>query len=314
MVFWHPVFVFFPEFLLPLCLLRVFGNCIMMSKKVFKTGSGNPPGAFRIADFLTRWTECLHGAGDLRANLALFADLTGARLVSLTRFDPKTGRQRMITCFDLDAEGGKRPLIKAMAPFILNGHAIYARPGTIWTLSEKDSGPHPELDHRSQAWMRERGFSEVVVILLGRNDTEIDAIEFYRSSPITYADDPTFQWLVASVAEVWGRRRKGRIARLLRSVPAISDRLGQPDPTTQGDPLSPENPFKLTAAESRLCVLIQAGLTFKQISAETGVAESTVRTHLRSIYAKTGAAGQVGLMRMLMHGSQAAENAVRQRA
>lgn len=280
----------------------------MTSKKVVNTIWSNPSGAFRIADFLTRWTECLHGAGDLRASLALFADLTAARLVTLTRFDPKTERQRIITCFDLDAQGGKRPVIKAMAPFILNGHAIYARPGTIWTLSEKDSAPHRELDPRSQDWMRARGFDEVVVILLGRNETEIDAIEFYLGNGITYADDPTFQWLVASVAEVWERRRKGRIARLLRSVPAISDRLGQPDPTALDDLLSLENPFKLTAAESRLCVLIQAGLTFKQISAETGVAESTVRTHLRSIYAKTGAAGQVSLMRMLMHGGQAAQN------
>ncbi|MBE0413733.1 helix-turn-helix transcriptional regulator [Yoonia sp.] len=286
----------------------------MMCEKVVNTTRKKPSGALRIADFLTRWTECLHGAGDLRDSLALFADLTGARLVTLARFDPKTGRQRIITCFDLDAQAGKRPLIKAMAPFILNGHGIYARPGTVWTLSEKDSEPHSHMDARSQRWMTDRGFEEVVVIPLGRHDTEVDAIEFYRSNPVTCADDPTFQWLATSVADVWGRRRKGRIARLLRSVPAISNQLGQPDLTAPDDPLSSENPFQLTAAESRICMLIQAGLTFKQISAETGVAESTMRSHLRSIYAKTGAAGQVGLMRMLMHVDQTAQDAVGRRA
>ena len=266
---------------------------------VHKAG-GQPTTIIQAADFLVRWAECLHGSGNLRDTLDLFAELTGSRVVNLLRFDPETGRQRTITCFDLDARVGKRPLTKGMAPSILRGHGVYARPGTIWTLGEKDRVQRVELDNRSQRWMEDRGFGEVVVIPMGRDGTDIDAIEFYRAEPLEDTNDPTLKWLASSAAEVWSRRRKGRIARLLRSVPAITERLQSPDPEAPVDILSSENPCRLTAAETRICILIQAGFALNEMGSKIGIAEATVRSHLRSIYAKTGAAGQVGLVRMLL--------------
>ncbi len=255
----------------------------------------------QAADFLVRWTECLHGTGNLRDTLALFAELTGSRVVNLSRFDPETGRQRTITCFDLDAREGQRPLTKGMAPSVLSGHGAHARPGTIWTLGEKDRVQRVELDNRSQRWMEDRGFGEVVVIPLGRKGADLDAIEFYRANTLEDADDPTLQWLAFATAYAWGRRPKGRIARLLRSVPAITELLQSPDPAVPVDILSSENPCRLTAAETRICILIQAGYGLNEMGMKIGVTEATVRSHLRSIYAKTGAAGQIGLVRMLLN-------------
>lgn len=269
-------------------------NCVTSTKTT-------SPSFSQVSNFLIRWTECLHGAGDLRETFALFAKLTESRLVNLSRFDPQTGRQRIITCFDLDARAGKRPLIKAMAPFILKGKGAFARPGTIWTLGEKDWVQQNELDTRSKNWMHSRGFDEVVVIAMGRDGTDLDTIEFYRCHMLECADDPMLQWLAASAAEAWGRRRKGRIARLLRSVPAISQRCEAPDHGTSNDPLSPDNPYRLTAAEVRICALVQSGFELRAIGAQTGVAEATIRSHLRNIYAKTNASGQVGLVRLLLN-------------
>ncbi|SEL18528.1 transcriptional regulator, LuxR family [Roseovarius azorensis] len=274
-------------------------------------GGGQPTTIIQAADFLVRWAECLHGSGNLRDTLALFAELTGSRVVNLSRFDPETGRQRTITCFDLDAREGKRPLTKGMAPSILRGHGAYARPGTIWTLGEKDRVQRTELDNRSQRWMEDRGFGEVVVIPMGRDGTDIDAIEFYRAEPLEDTNDPILKWLASSAAEVWGRRRKGRIARLLRSVPAITERLQSPDPDEPVDILSSENPCRLTAAETRICILIQAGFALNEMGLKIGIAEATVRSHLRSIYAKTGAAGQIGLVRMLLDIDQQVHQAIK---
>lgn len=264
----------------------------------------SPQNVIQGADFLVRWTECLHGAGNLRETLALFAELTGSRVVNLLRFDPETGRQRSITCFDLDARDGKRPLTKGMAPSILWRHGAYARPGTLWTLSETDQMQREGLDRHGQRWMEDRGFGEAVVIPMGRNGTDIDAIEFYRVKPLENTGDPTLRWLATSAAHLWSRRREGLIARLLRAVPAMTERLQSPEPEVSGNILSSENLCRLTAAETRICMLIQAGYGLNEMGARTGVAEATIRSHLRSIYAKTGAAGQVGLVRMLLNHEQ----------
>lgn len=276
----------------------------MASARFVNRAGGQPTPILKAADFLVRWTECLHGSGNLRDTLALFADLTGSCVVNLLRFDPETGRQRTITCFDLDARDGKRPLTKGMAPSILWRHGAYARPGTIWTLSETDRAQQDNLDKLAQRWMEDRGFGEVVVIPMGRSGTDLDAVEFYRVKPLAKTGDPTLTWLATSVADLWSRRRKGLIARLLRSVPAMTERLQGPDPEQPANILSSDNPCRLTAAETRICTLIQAGYGLTEMGARIGVAEATVRSHLRSIYAKTGAAGQVGLVRMLLKDDQ----------
>lgn len=276
-----------------------------MASATFVQRSGAPPeNVIQAAEFLVRWTECLHGSGNLRETLALFAELTGSRVVNVLRFDPETGRQRTITCFDLDAREGKRPLTKGMAPFILWRHGAYARPGTVWTLTETDRVRQENLDDMGQRWMADRGFGEVVVIPLGRNGTDLDAIEFYRAKPLGNTGDPMLEWLATSAAQLWSRRREGLIARLLRSVPAITERLHGPEPVGQGNILSSENPCRLTAAETRICMLIQAGYGLNEMGSKIGIAEATIRSHLRSIYAKTGAAGQVGLVRLLLNADQ----------
>ncbi len=51
----------------------------------------------------------------------------------------------------------------------------------------------------------------------------------------------------------------------------------------------------LTAAEARLAARISGGCSPRQAAVDLGVSLSTVRTHLRAIYRKTGTAGQVDL-------------------
>lgn len=262
--------------------------------------AGAFPNITLMSDFLIRWTECLHGSGDMRATLALLAKLTRSRLVHLSRFYPETDRQRTITCFDLDASEGKHPLFKGFAPVVLDHHGAYARPGTIWTLSEKERAGLPELDMRSKKWMENRNFGEVVIIPLGKNDDNLDVLEFYRAERFLETKDTSLQYLAFYAAEAWGRRRKGRIARFLRSVPALCERLEAPLPAGPADPLSPENPFRLTAAEIRICVMLRDGRGAEEIGLQTRTALSTVRSHLRNIYSKTGASGQIGLIHLLL--------------
>ena len=53
--------------------------------------------------------------------------------------------------------------------------------------------------------------------------------------------------------------------------------------------------FALTKTESRIAALIAHGQSPNAIAKATGIAPSTVRSHLKRIFAKTGVHGQVEL-------------------
>ncbi|GEP11077.1 helix-turn-helix transcriptional regulator [Methylobacterium gnaphalii] len=56
--------------------------------------------------------------------------------------------------------------------------------------------------------------------------------------------------------------------------------------------------FDLTAAEARVARAIVAGETVETVALRQGVSESTVRTQLKSVFAKTGMKGQLDLVRL----------------
>ena len=53
--------------------------------------------------------------------------------------------------------------------------------------------------------------------------------------------------------------------------------------------LSADNPARLSRSEYRVCLLLRHGQSPDQMLAELGIKESTLRTHLSNLYAKTGA-------------------------
>jgi DNA-binding CsgD family transcriptional regulator len=57
--------------------------------------------------------------------------------------------------------------------------------------------------------------------------------------------------------------------------------------------------FGLTAAEARVAVLIASGLSGPQTAATLGVSLTTVKTHLKRCFEKTGVHSQVGLARLV---------------
>lgn len=60
--------------------------------------------------------------------------------------------------------------------------------------------------------------------------------------------------------------------------------------------------YGLTPAEARLAARLLAGQELNAIAAETGVSTSTVRSHLKAIFAKTGVTRQSELVRLLLRG------------
>jgi len=57
--------------------------------------------------------------------------------------------------------------------------------------------------------------------------------------------------------------------------------------------------FDLTPAEARTASQITEGKSIEQISFSGGVAQTTIRTHLKSVFAKTGVQRQAELVSLL---------------
>lgn len=247
--------------------------------------------------FLIRWTECLHGDGALRETLADFASFAQAEVVHLHRISTDTGAQRAIATFDAGAAAGKRPLTRPLGLGLVGSTLGRAKPGTLWSMTEMDPAAVERLERGNLGWMRERGFREAMVIPLSPTTEWSDVLEFYLSAPLDRKLRAEVETVAVAAALAWGRRPKGRIARILRAAPAIDTRLA-----TRGaaHPLSDSNPLGLTAAEFRICILMLTETDLLTIGKRLGIAESTLRTHLRSIFAKAGVAGQVGLVRLLL--------------
>ena len=64
--------------------------------------------------------------------------------------------------------------------------------------------------------------------------------------------------------------------------------------------LSHENPARLSRAEFRLCLMFSRGYSNEAAQDELAISESTLRTHLRHIYQKTGVGSHSELLYRLL--------------
>jgi DNA-binding CsgD family transcriptional regulator len=264
------------------------------------TPSASLPGfAFpAVLKFAIRWTECLHGDGSLRETLIDLSDIALAEVVHLHRVNTATGAQRTIATVDRGAAQAARPLPRAHGMALAGPTLSRAKPGTLWSMQEMDRDAVAALDSRVLGWMEGRGLHEALLIPLSSSGEMTDVLECFLPAPLDRPRRQALETLAAAAAEAWGRRPEGRIARILRAAPSINERLAPACPNAH--PLSESNPLGLTAAELRLCGLIQRGVPLAEAGQMLGITESTLRSHLRSIFAKFGVAGQLGLVRRLL--------------
>ena len=58
--------------------------------------------------------------------------------------------------------------------------------------------------------------------------------------------------------------------------------------------------FRLTGSERRVLLAMASGLCVKEAAGSLGISESTVKTHLKHIFSKTGTSKQTELNRLFM--------------
>ena len=80
----------------------------------------------------------------------------------------------------------------------------------------------------------------------------------------------------------------------------LNRRPQKPELSPSAELLGDANPARLSRAEFRVCLMLSRGLSLKVVREQLGIGESTLRTHLRSIYAKTNTENQAELLYRLL--------------
>lgn len=189
---------------------------------------------------------------------------------------------------------------RSYASVVLGKNLHAAKPGTVWMLSEAP------IDNADRRRLKHAGTAEIAVIALQNEPGYSDFIELEFEHEVSAREILLLETLGQAVAEAWRGRKPGTVNGMLRGRASRVAREVSPDEATPI--LDAENPAGLTRAEFFVCVLITEGKLLDEIARALTFKKTTVRSHLRSIYAKTGVSGQVELVHRL-HGRLPAETA-----
>ena len=154
--------------------------------------------------------------------------------------------------------------------------------------------------------LAEAGLSDVAVVVIGANDAYTDFLELHFANPVLQSDRGLIASMGPVLTESWKKRAQGKIEGILNGLLDLdageqgdgSNKIADARPL-QARILDPENPVGLTRCEFRICSLILEGNLPDEIPKILTVSKSTLRSHMRSIYLKTGVSGQVELIHRL---------------
>jgi DNA-binding CsgD family transcriptional regulator len=181
--------------------------------------------------------------------------------------------------------------LEAYAREILGPYFRQPKAGSVWfkTLTDMETDPRLERFHRR------RHLTELAIIPLSVEDKATMFLEMHFSVHRGTGQHALINLCAPTLADTWSRRKPGLMTELIL-------KRNRPNPTSVADVpiLGADNPTGLSRAEFRVCLLLSAGLSTKRVCSQLGISESTLRTHLRSIYAKTETCSQSELLYVLL--------------
>ena len=142
-----------------------------------------------------------------------------------------------------------------------------------------------------------KGLSEAIVVPLDRSRGHVDHIELhFRHKPAQH-DLDLMAILASTLASGWCKRTPGSISSNLEK--GRNHHLREVSENKYVPILGPQNPAGLSRCEFRVCAMLKEGMTVKKVSEALTVCPTTVRSHLSSVFSKTGASNQVELLHLL---------------
>ncbi|MDI3334891.1 helix-turn-helix transcriptional regulator [Defluviimonas aestuarii] len=245
------------------------------------------PGSFEtgIIEAMAEWCDALHGGVGLEDAFAHLAAGFGAEAGLLVRTNLTDFRPMRIAAWDRRSASTSAPLTSSFADGFFGRPLARPRPASIWLASthedDGDNTPDPALVN----WQCRRGLTEFATLVLTGGPPIRDHIELHFTNPVPSPVHAAFAAVMPTMARTWASRQVGLVARTVTNPRTPRD-AGHNGPVT-GAVLGIANPARLSRAEFRVCLLLSRGRSVLGVAEELAVSESTVRSHLRSIYAKT---------------------------
>jgi len=249
---------------------------------------------------VVRWVESLHGQGEIAEVLRELVGLVGAKSALLARLVNHDQAKRIAAA---DVTAGKLPSPpppQSHAKMVLRENLRTARPGSIWRMSDVCALPGFDT-----AAIHARGLRDVLVLVLAQKANELDVLEFHFHSDPRDHDKNLISILGPEFANTWVRRTPGCVQHAMAHLRLVKAGAGR---RATLPILHPNNPSGLSRSEYRICVMISDGMKVKTIAKALTVCETTVRSHLTSIFSKTNTSGQVELIHRLIEPSGEAQH------
>ena len=257
---------------------------------------------------VTDWSAAMSGNLRLEDVVRIYARQVGAAQVTVFRFSRADQKVQPIVSVDRREElGGDQQRSRetdlpreqptgSLLRFALAHRADAIAAGAILRLI--DLREHPEFAASPAAleWDNRPEVKHISLLILAVSEGKIDMIEtLYDHIPDSNIDLPA-PIIAGALAEAWALRTPGVILGLIGKY-GVKNRLN-PD-RFAGHILSPDNPYALSRSQQKVCQLLAAGQKATDIAKLLNVSIATVRSHLSSIYAKTGTAGQFEILALI---------------
>ncbi len=255
---------------------------------------------------MASWCGGLHGSMPLAEALAALAGGLDASAAAISRHYHRTeDSARLVSLF---AGDGPERLTRSYCQDVLDYQFGRARAGTVWFLGDMFDDPSWLPSRRLDGWLDRGAAREIAVIPMAVTRQAIDYVEFHFMSQLDRAEQHDIEALVPTIERSWTGRKPGLVTMALNEGRAPFPR--SLDSGMRRSITSPilgvSNPAELSRAEFRVCLLLSRGLSVKAVTDELGLSENTVRSHLRSIYSKTGTSSLPELLYLILTATEAA--------
>ena len=231
--------------------------------------------------------------------LAAISQAIGAEVAAISRDARQQGRTRLVADFDArESDREAAPFKRPLAEDVLGDFYNRVRSGTVWFLSDHFSDGDFIASASLSNWLVARGLADIVVVAIESNGLQHDYLEFHFDHALGREMKAEFDTVMPTLVRAWGGRKTGLVTQAQMDERMIRARaLAKENRIKPSEPiLGVSNPAKLSRAEFRVCLLLSRGLSVKAVTDELGLSESTVRSHLRSIYSKTETTGLAELV------------------
>lgn len=260
-----------------------------------------------VIEAMAEWCDALQGGTSLDEAFAGLAAGFGAEAGMLVRTHVSDFRPARIATWDRRSASTSAPLVMSFADGYFGRPLARPRSASVWIASTHEDDTGEGHDPALGLWQTRRGLTDFATLVLTGGPPVRDHIELHFSNPAPASLQAAITVVVPTMARTWASRQIGLVSRTVVNHRPSRETERAPG-GARGALLNVTNPARLSRSEFRVCLLLSRGLSVLGVAKELSLCESTIRSHLRSIYAKTDTSNLAELVFLLLspakHGDQ----------